>query len=103
MVVPSRAVVEQMGEYFLFVARDTILQGHLADAGGQKSGDGVAEKDGDSAGKKGADTVQTPKLRAFQVKVQLGQTVGPNVIIRSGVKVGDRIVVDGVQALHEGS
>jgi membrane fusion protein (multidrug efflux system) len=103
MVVPSRAVVEQMGEYFLFVARDTILHAHSADSAGKKSGDGDARKDGDSAGKKGADTVETPKLRAFQVKVQLGQTVGPNVIIRSGIKVGDRIIVDGVQALHEGS
>lgn len=87
MVVPSRAVVEQMGEYFLFIAKDTILHSHS----------------GDSAGKKGADTVEAPKLRAFQVKVQLGQTVGPNVIIRSGIHVGDRIIVDGVQALHEGS
>jgi membrane fusion protein (multidrug efflux system) len=87
LVVPSRAVVEQMGEYFLFVARDTILERHSAD----------------SASKKGADTVETPKLRAFQVKVQLGQTVGPNVIIKSGIYAGERIVVDGVQAIHDGT
>jgi RND family efflux transporter MFP subunit len=97
IVVPSRAVVEQMGEYFLFVARDTVLNTHSADADVKKGGDA------DSAGKKGADTVQTPKLRAFQVKVQLGQTVGPNVVVKSGVNVGDRIIVDGVQAVHEGS
>jgi membrane fusion protein, multidrug efflux system len=95
IVVPSRAVVEQMGEYFLYIAKDTILHAHAADSAGKK-GD-------DSAEKKGADTVETPKLRAFQLKVQLGQTIGPNVIVKSGIHEGDRVVVDGVQAIHEGS
>ena len=105
IVVPGRAVVEQMGEYFLFVAKDTILQSHSADSAGKKGSapDGEAKKGEDPDGKKGSDSAQTPKLRAFQVKVQLGQTVGPNVVIRSGINVGDRIVVDGVQAIHEGS
>jgi membrane fusion protein (multidrug efflux system) len=96
IVVPSRAVVEQMGEYFLFLAKDTILHAHQTDSAAGK-------KNGDSATKKGADTVETPKLRSFQVKVQLGQTIGPNVIVKSGIKEGDRIVVDGVQAIHEGT
>lgn len=88
MVVPGRAVVEQMGEYFLFVARDTIMKTRSAD----------------SAAQKGADTTaQTPQLHAFQKKVVLGQTVGPLVVIKSGVEIGDRIIVDGVQAIHEGS
>lgn len=86
-VVPSRAVVEQMGEYFVFLAKDTVMQ----------------SKTGGSAAHKDADTARTPELRAFQKKVELGQTVGPNVVIKSGVDVGDRIVVDGVQAIHEGS
>jgi membrane fusion protein (multidrug efflux system) len=94
IVVPSRAVVEQMGEYFLYLAKDTVLHAHSADSAGKKNAD--------SAGK-GADTVETPKLRAFQVKVQLGQTIGPNVVIKSGIKEGDRVIVDGVQAIHEGS
>jgi membrane fusion protein (multidrug efflux system) len=87
IVVPSRAVVEQMGEYFLFVARDTVLKAPASDSSVRKS----------------TDTAETPKLRAFQVKVQLGQTVGPNVIVKSGINVGDRVIVDGVQAIHEGS
>ena len=87
IVVPSRAVVEQMGEYFLFVARDTVLKAPSTD----------------SAARKGTDTAETSKLRAFQVKVQLGQTVGPNVIVKSGINVGDKVIVDGVQAIHEGS
>jgi membrane fusion protein (multidrug efflux system) len=96
IVVPSRAVVEQMGEYFLFVAKDTVM--HNAGPAAAAGSGGT-----DSAARKGADSVETPKLRAFQKKVQLGQTIGPNVVIRSGINVGDRIVVDGVQAIHEGS
>jgi membrane fusion protein (multidrug efflux system) len=95
IVVPSRAVVEQMGEYFLYLAKDTVLKVHSADSAGKKNAD--------SAGKKGADTVETPKLRAFQVKVQLGQTIGPNVVVKSGIREGDSVIVDGVQAIHEGS
>ncbi len=40
---------------------------------------------------------------AFQKKVQLGQTIGPNVIIKSGINEGDSIVIDGVQLLHDKS
>ncbi len=87
IVIPSRAVVEQMGEYFVFIAKDT-----LSDSQGT-----------DSTAKKSTDTVETPKLRAFEVKVQLGQTVGANVVVRSGLNEGDKIVIDGVQAIHEGS
>jgi RND family efflux transporter MFP subunit len=87
MVVPSRAVVEQMGEYFLFVVKDTVLR----------------SKTTDSAAKKGTDTVEAASLHAFQKKVQLGQTIGPNVVVKSGINIGDSSVVDGVQAIHEGS
>ena len=87
LVVPGRAIVEQMGEYFVFVAKDTILNNAA-----------------DSSSKKQSDTAEnTPKLRAFQNKVQLGQTIGANVIVKSGINAGDKIVVDGVQAIHEGS
>lgn len=125
VVVPSRAVVEQMGEYFLFVAVDTVLkakpgggeEGKTAGgsdaktgsgAGGQTAGSQTAggeegKTGGGEKGKKETDTVETPKLRAFERKVQLGETVGPNIVVKSGVEPGDRIVVDGVQAIHEGS
>jgi RND family efflux transporter MFP subunit len=87
IVIPSRAVVEQMGEYFVFIAKDTL-------SGGQGQ---------DSTDKKKTDTVETPRLRAFEVKVQLGQTIGPNVVVKSGINEGDKIVIDGVQAIHDGS
>jgi RND family efflux transporter MFP subunit len=86
MVIPGRAVVEQMGEYFVFIAKDTIMN------------------TSDSSEKKHADTAaNVPRLRAFQNKIQLGQTIGANVVVKSGIKDGDKIVVDGVQAIHEGS
>lgn len=68
ITIPGRAVVEQMGEYFVFIARDSAAH-----------------------------------LTAVQEKVDVGKTIGPDVIITKGLKEGDRIVVDGVQALHDGS
>jgi RND family efflux transporter MFP subunit len=87
MLVPSKAIVEQMGEYFVFVAKDTVIA---------KPSDSTNKK-ADSAGQ------EAPKLRAIQKKVILGQTIGSNVIIQSGINLGDRIVMDGVQLLHDGS
>ncbi len=118
IVVPSRAVVEQMGEYFLFIAKDSIYHGGggagtpgADGAGGGQAGgkvgtqqaSGKGDEKGNDSGGKGADTVETPKLRAFQVKVQVGQTIGPNVVIKSGITEGEKVIVDGVQAIHEGS
>ena len=102
VVVPGRAVVEQMGEYFLFVAVDTVLKAKPG-ADGKADAGAAGQPAGGADGKKGADTVETPKLRAFEKKVQLGETVGANIVVKSGVEPGDRIVVDGVQAIHEGS
>ena len=87
MVIPGKAVVEQMGEYFVFVAKDTVIENK------------------DSTQKSNTDTASTagPKLRAFQVKVELGQTIGPNVIVKSGLDIGDKIITDGIQSLHDGS
>ncbi|HTJ12045.1 MAG TPA: efflux RND transporter periplasmic adaptor subunit [Dinghuibacter sp.] len=83
MVVPAKAVVEQMGEYFLYVAKDTVYHAAGQDTTKAKS--------------------DTARLRAIQVKVILGQTIGPNVIVESGIKEGDKIIVDGVQSVHDGS
>jgi len=84
MVIPNKAVVEQMGEFFVFVAKDTTM----------KSG-------GADASKKGQEPHSG--LFAIQKKVQLGETVGPNVIVKSGITDGDKIVIDGLQSLHDGS
>ena len=83
LVLPNKAVVEQMGEYFVFIAKDSVIRTHM-------------------------DTVNhvtdpKPKMVASQKKVQTGQTIGPNIVIKSGIKEGDRVVVDGLQSLHEGA
>jgi membrane fusion protein, multidrug efflux system len=80
LLVPSKSVVEQMGEFFVYVAKDTLIQGT------------------DTSHK-----VTGPSLHAIQKKVVQGQTIGGKVIIRSGISDGDRVVVDGVQKLHDGS
>ena len=85
LVIPGKAVVEQMGEYFVFIVKDTVLQ------------------HGDSTTKKEPDTAKGPSLHAFQKKVQVGQTIGPNIIIKDGLSEGEQIVIDGVQLLHDGS
>ena len=89
MLIPNRAVVEQMGEYFVFTVKDTIIRKDSA---------------GTTGGKEGLDTsaAKGPQLIAFQKKVLLGQTIGPNVIINKGLTDGEKIVVDGVQSLHDG-
>ena len=84
LMIPSKAIVEQMGEYFVYVAKDTVL---LA----------PEVKDGKAEQPKG------PSLAALQRKVLLGQTVADRVIVKSGVKEGDKVIVDGVQKLHPGS
>ncbi len=85
LLIPNKAVVEQMGEYFVFIAKDT-LSVHV-----------------DTATKTTTDTVETPKPRAIQRKVKLGRTINENVIVLAGINLGDRLIVDGVQAIHDGS
>ena len=80
-------MVEQMGEYFVFVAKDTIM----------------ARRCGFGSEKRSRHSAARPTLRAFQKKVQVGQMIGANVIVKSGIREGDKIVVDGVQAIHDGS
>jgi membrane fusion protein (multidrug efflux system) len=81
LLIPNKAVVEEMGEYFVYVAKDTVPAG---------SGDTTKERSA-AGGNRGTF--------AFQ----LGATLGPNVIVKNGITGGERIVADGVQSLHNGS
>ena len=85
LVIPNRAVVEEMGEFFVYVARDSA-----------PGGTGDTTKEHGPAG-------QRRGTFAYQKKVALGATLGPNVIIRNGIAAGERIISDGVQSLHNGS
>jgi len=52
--------------------------------------------------KKEAAGANKPKLIAMQKKVQTGQVIGADIIVKSGIKPGDKIIVDGLQSLHDG-
>jgi membrane fusion protein, multidrug efflux system len=64
VIIPFKAVAEQMGEYFVF------------------------RVDGD---------------KVKQSKVTIGQRIGPDLIIRSGLDAGEKIVVDGIGKLRDGT
>ncbi|WDF57361.1 efflux RND transporter periplasmic adaptor subunit [Mucilaginibacter sp. KACC 22063] len=83
LLVPGKAVVEQMGEYFVYTAKDSLMNNPKAGADSAK--------------------YKIKKLVAEQKKVQVGETIGPNTIITSGISDGERLIVDGVQLLHDGS
>jgi RND family efflux transporter MFP subunit len=85
MLIPGNAIVEEMGEYFVYLAKDSVIVNPAKTASSSQQGK------------------RDPVLFAFQKKVKLGATIGPNVIVKDGIKDGDKIVVDGVQSLHNGS
>ena len=65
VIIPYKAVTEQLGEFFVYVPGDS---------------DKVSQR-----------------------KIVLGKQIGSNVIINDGLKEGERVVVQGVQNLKEGS
>jgi len=44
-----------------------------------------------------------PALEAHQVPLKLGDVQGNDVIVKGGLKAGDRIVASGIQKLHDGA
>jgi RND family efflux transporter MFP subunit len=78
--IPNKAVTEQMGEFFVFVTRDTT----------------VKDTAGDKTIKDRRDTI------AKQVKVKLGPRVNTDIVVMDGIKAGDKVVTDGFQRLRDG-
>ncbi|MEO8721192.1 MAG: efflux RND transporter periplasmic adaptor subunit [Ginsengibacter sp.] len=64
-VIPSKAVTELLGEFFVYIV-------------------------GDSS-------------KVSQRQIIQGPHIGNNVIVKEGLKAGEKIVVEGIQNLHEGS
>jgi membrane fusion protein (multidrug efflux system) len=64
-IIPYKAVTEQLGEFFVYVAGDSN--------------------------------------KVSQHKVQLGKQIGSDIIVKEGIKEGDKVVVEGVQNLKEGT
>lgn len=65
IIIPNKAVSEQLGEFFVYVL-------------------------GDSS-------------KVTQRKVLLSKQIGSNIIVKEGLKQGDKIVVEGMQKLREGA
>jgi len=78
VIIPYKAVVEQMGEYFVFVSQDSTMK---------------SSKD---------TTKMVPDTVAKQHKVKVGQQINSNIVILSGVKEGDKVVTEGLQRLRDG-
>jgi len=89
IMIPNKATLEQMGEYFVFVAKDTVI---TTQANSDKK---ASDQQGPPA--------QGPQLKAIQRKVQLGQVIDSNVIVKSGLEPGERLIVNGIQKLREGA
>ncbi len=64
ILIPAQALVEQMGEYFVF-----LVNGN----------------------------------RAVQRKIEIGMTIGSMVIVKNGLALGDKIVIEGLQKLRDNS
>lgn len=65
VLIPYKAVTEQLGEYFVYVLGDSN--------------------------------------RVSQRKLELGRTIGADIIVKHGLQQGEQIVVQGVQNLREGA
>jgi membrane fusion protein (multidrug efflux system) len=65
VVIPYKAITEQLGEFFVYVVGDSN--------------------------------------KVSQRKLVLGKQIGTNIIVRNGLKEGEKIVVQGVQNLREGA
>jgi RND family efflux transporter MFP subunit len=65
LLIPYKAVTEQMSEYFVYVV-------------------------GDSS-------------KVTQRKISLGGRIGPNIVVKDGIRAGDKIVTEGIQKLREGA
>jgi len=63
-VIPYKAVVEQMGEYFVYVI---------------------------------------DSMKVKQIKIEPGSNLGEYIVVKQGLNPGDKIVLDGLQKVHNGS
>jgi RND family efflux transporter MFP subunit len=64
LIIPFKAVIEQMSEYFVYA-------------------------------------IDSMKIK--QKKIEAGSIIGENIVVRHGLKPGDKIVLEGLQKVHNGS
>lgn len=76
LIIPYKAVQEQMGEFFVFVYRDTLIHN-------------------DTLSKQHRDTI------ASQHKIILGPRLVDQVVVMNGLQLGDKVITDGIQRLKD--
>jgi multidrug efflux system membrane fusion protein len=105
IVIPAAALLSGSQGPYVYLVKPGEPPADLAAAAaptGQRQGKGKASRGGNAAGAGGAQQHQDPFYVVAQpVKVDL--TEGAQVILSSGVKPGDSIVVDGQEKLRGGS
>jgi membrane fusion protein (multidrug efflux system) len=82
LLIPHKAIVEQMGEYFVYIAKDTTLPAQSADTVKGKTLTG---------------------MYAIQRKVTLGVSVADQIMVLGGIEEGDQVIAEGVQKLRNGA
>lgn len=77
VIIPYKAITEQMGEFFVFVYTDTTM-------------------------KSKADTTKMKRdTIALQKKVAIGPRLSDKVVIMNGIKAGDKIITEGFARLRD--
>jgi RND family efflux transporter MFP subunit len=99
VVVPVLAVSRINGQYFVFAAEAAPAGGPGGPGGSQGGGAGGAGAPGGKGGPPGASG---PAMVAHQRAIAVGDVVGNDYVVQSGLKPGDRIVASGVQKLADG-
>jgi RND family efflux transporter MFP subunit len=102
VVVPVLAVSRINGQYFVFAAEPATggREGPGASggsSGGQAGGAGAPSGAGAPGG-----PGSPPTMVAHQRAITVGDVVGNDYVVQSGLKPGDRIVASGVQKLGDG-
>jgi RND family efflux transporter MFP subunit len=101
LVVPALAVVRINGQYFVFVAEPAPAQPAPAQGGGAGGGPGGGGPGGGGPGGPGGGA-GGGGLVAHQRPVKLGDLVGNDYIVLSGLQPGEKVVTSGVQKLFDG-
>jgi RND family efflux transporter MFP subunit len=110
LVVPVLAVTRVNGQFFVFVADPPApapagaASGGPAGGGDQGGAGGAGAKGpaGGGAGGPGGPGGGGPRYAAHQRPVTLGDVVGNDYVVQSGLRPGQLIVVSGVQKLTDG-
>jgi RND family efflux transporter MFP subunit len=102
VVVPVLAVSRINGQYFVFAAEAAPAGGPGGPGGPGGSPGGGAGGAGTPGGKGGPPGAPGPAMVAHQRAIAVGEVVGNDYVVQSGLKPGDRIVASGVQKLADG-